>query len=74
MSADIDRGDNDRHEPGGLRQRGSPVESRISRIARRAYELYEARRGERGAALEDWLEAEREIDRETERARRHQHE
>jgi len=39
-------------------------ESRISRIARRAHEIYVARGGEHGKALEDWLQAEREIDAE----------
>jgi hypothetical protein len=39
-------------------------ESRISRIARRAHEIYQARGGEHGKALEDWLQAEREIDAE----------
>ena len=37
-------------------------ESRMNRIARRAHEIYEARGGEHGKALEDWLQAEREID------------
>ena len=41
-------------------------EARISRIARRAHEIYEARGGEHGKALEDWLQAEREIDAEME--------
>ena len=31
-------------------------------IARRAYELYEARGGEPGRDLEDWLKAERELE------------
>lgn len=39
-------------------------ESRMNRIARRAHEIYEARGGEHGKALEDWLQAEREIDSE----------
>jgi hypothetical protein len=39
-------------------------ESRISRIARRAHEIYQTRGGEHGKALEDWLQAEREIDAE----------
>jgi hypothetical protein len=39
-----------------------PVESRMNRIALRAHEIYEARGGEQGKALEDWLQAEREID------------
>ena len=38
--------------------------SRMNRIARRAHEIYEARGGEHGRALEDWLQAEREIDAE----------
>jgi len=40
-------------------------EPRIERIARRAHELYEARGGTDGRALEDWLQAEREIDAES---------
>jgi hypothetical protein len=39
-----------------------PSESRMNRIARRAHEIYEARGGEHGKAMEDWLQAEREID------------
>jgi Protein of unknown function (DUF2934) len=39
-------------------------ESRMNRIARRAHEIYEARGGGEGKALEDWLQAEREIDAE----------
>jgi DUF2934 family protein len=30
-------------------------------VARRAYEMYEARGGEPGADLDDWLRAEREL-------------
>jgi hypothetical protein len=41
-------------------------ERRYERIAIRAYALYEARGGEHGQDLEDWLQAEREIDTETE--------
>jgi hypothetical protein len=41
-----------------------PAESRMNRIARRAHEIYEARGGVHGKALEDWLQAEREIDSE----------
>jgi Protein of unknown function (DUF2934) len=37
-------------------------ESRLNQIARRAHEIYEARGGNHGKALEDWLQAEREID------------
>jgi Protein of unknown function (DUF2934) len=43
-----------------------PAESRMNRIARRAHEIYEARGGEHGKALEDWLQAERDIDSELE--------
>lgn len=43
---------------------GRAEESRMNRIARRAHEIYEARGGEHGSALEDWLQAEREIDAE----------
>jgi hypothetical protein len=41
-----------------------PKEPRIERIARRAHEIYVARGGEHGKALDDWLRAEREIDAE----------
>lgn len=39
-------------------------EPRLERIARRAHEIYEARGGQHGRALDDWLQAEREIDAE----------
>lgn len=32
-----------------------------NRIARRAYEIYQARGGAPGLALDDWLQAEREL-------------
>ena len=41
-------------------------ERRLERIAIRAREIYEARGGEHGQALDDWLQAEREIDAELE--------
>lgn len=44
------------HEP--------PPESRMNKIARRAHEIYAARGGEHGKAMEDWLQAEREVDAE----------
>lgn len=34
-------------------------------VARRAYELYEARGGEPGHELEDWLNAEQEVNKES---------
>ena len=45
--------------PGAVLQ---PSEPRLNRIAQRAHEIYEARGGEHGKAMEDWLQAEREID------------
>lgn len=38
--------------------------SRMDRIAERAHEIYQSRGGGDGRALEDWLQAEREIDTE----------
>jgi len=38
----------------------------MDRIAKRAHEIYESRGGEHGKALDDWLQAEREIDGEDE--------
>lgn len=38
--------------------------SRLDRISQRAHALYQARGGEHGRSLEDWLEAERQIDAE----------
>jgi hypothetical protein len=40
----------------------APAQTRLDRVARRAHEIYEARGGQHGKALEDWLQAEREID------------
>ncbi len=36
----------------------------LERIAERAYELYEARGGEHGQDVDDWLQAEQQIDNE----------
>ena len=44
--------------------------ARTERIARRAYELYERRGGTGGHDLQDWLEAERQIDAEDDSAGR----
>jgi hypothetical protein len=41
---------------------GTAGAGRMDRIAARAYELYERRGGEHGRELQDWLEAERQID------------
>lgn len=38
--------------------------SRMNRIAERAHEIYERRGGAHGRTLDDWLQAEREIDAE----------
>ena len=43
-------------------ERRGLANSRMNRIARRAREIYEARGGEHGTAMDDWLRAEREID------------
>ena len=43
-----------------------PGPSRLDRIAKRARELYEARGGQHGHDVDDWLQAEREIDLEAE--------
>ena len=43
-----------------------PQPSRLSRIAQRAHEIYDARGGQDGKDLDDWLQAEREIDAEME--------
>jgi len=51
------------HTPDDTRR---PADSRLNRIARRAHEIYQARGGENGKALEDWLRAEQEIDQESE--------
>jgi hypothetical protein len=41
----------------------------MNRIATRAHEIYEARGGQNGKALDDWLQAEREVDAEIETSR-----
>jgi hypothetical protein len=45
-----------------------PAESRMKRIAERAYDIYQARGGQHGKALEDWLTAERQINDEIDRS------
>lgn len=40
---------------------GTPITALDDRIRRRAYDLYVARGGSDGGALDDWLAAEREI-------------
>ena len=42
----------------------SSPQSRLDRIAHRAYAIYERRGGQDGSSMEDWLQAEREIDSE----------
>jgi hypothetical protein len=36
----------------------------LARIAQRAHEIYAARGGQDGKAMDDWLQAEREVDAE----------
>jgi hypothetical protein len=55
--------ESDEPEAPGTSTRG-PHESRFARIARRAHEIYEARGGQHGRDMDDWLQAEREIDSE----------
>ena len=43
-----------------------PQPSRLARISQRAHEIYDARGGQDGKDLDDWLQAEREIDAEIE--------
>jgi Protein of unknown function (DUF2934) len=45
-----------------------PPPSRLARIAKRAHEIYDARGGQDGKDMDDWLQAEREIDAEIEAA------
>ena len=56
-----------RGTPVAARPDAEPVEPRMTRIARRAHELYETRGAQDGRDLDDWLQAEREIDAEIER-------
>jgi len=43
-----------------------PQPSRLARISQRAHEIYDNRGGQDGKDLDDWLQAEREIDAEIE--------
>ena len=45
------------------------VPSRMERIAERAYAIYQRRGGEDGSSLDDWLQAEREVDAEIDAGR-----
>jgi len=49
------------HPPTQTRQPVSPCEEPNMLIAKRAYELYSERGYRHGFALDDWLDAEREI-------------
>lgn len=54
-----------RHENASPRPDGKSADSpecRLQRIAQRAYELHLSRGSQHGRDLDDWLEAEREID------------
>ena len=42
----------------------APQPTRLARIAQRAHEIYVARGGQDGKAMDDWLQAEREVDAE----------
>lgn len=55
-------------KPNPITGRTAAEADRKERIRVRAYELYEARGGEDGHDMEDWLSAEAEIDGLSERA------
>ena len=51
------------HEPDPCKGEAPPDHpSRLDQIARRAHQIYPARGGDDGRNLDDWLQAEREID------------
>ena len=50
---------------GNQANQSSPTEEHPNAVARRAYELYQARGGEPGHELEDWLNAEQELNKES---------
>ena len=58
-------------DPVGPEDSGDTTAPRLDRdrVAYRAYELYVARGGQHGHALEDWLEAEQELLQATRRTR-----
>jgi hypothetical protein len=56
----------DRSHATGRDRASQPQPSRLARIAKRAHEIYDARGGQDGKDLDDWLQAEREIDAEME--------
>jgi hypothetical protein len=56
-----DATDTSKRNPGSQAQ-----PSRLARIAQRAHEIYDARGGQDGKDMDDWLQAEREIDAEIE--------
>jgi hypothetical protein len=64
----LEAGMADAESPGrsGVDSASGPAESRMDRIVKRAHEIYEARGGQDGKAMEDWLIAERQIDDEIE--------
>ena len=58
------------HEEIDLGETTATVPDR-DRIAQRAYELYQARGGEDGRAMDDWLDAERELNQRPDVATEH---
>lgn len=61
------------HRIGGARETKPSAAAPIGgdgEVARRAYALFLARGGEHGHDMEDWLEAEREVNREARRETR----
>ena len=58
------------HEAIDVGETTAPVPDR-DRIAHRAYELYQARGEEDGRAMDDWLDAERELNQRPDVATEH---
>lgn len=52
------KNENKKHQPSPGENHPDP-----DKVAQRAFELYEARGGEPGHELEDWLQAEREMNK-----------
>ena len=50
-----------REKTGSAEQAARRAEAHQGRVVQRAYELYEQRGRQEGQALEDWLNAEREL-------------
>lgn len=61
LPAATSRAGSGREKTGPVQQAAGRAETRQDRIAQCAYELYEQRGRQEGLALEDWLQAERQL-------------